>query len=243
VVRQAVELMSRQRRQQRLDARRDRHGRRHEPGDAAPDEALRDHPGLPAEADAMPVPGVGDDETGTPPGEDLATGSVVWVHGDCLRPTNPALVAAPGKPALFVFDDALLDSTAVTLKRLVFLYECLLELPVTIRRGDVAAEVVAFARAHGAERVLTTASPAPRFAEIREAIAAELPVVVVPEVPFLAFGGHLDLRRFGRYWRVAQRYAYGQAGLPVEEWERGADGDPARSAGGGAVRLPGMEDG
>lgn len=157
-----------------------------------------------------------DDPTGTSPDEAIRN-AVVWVHGDCLRPGNPALAAAPGAPAIFVFDDALLDTYAVTLKRLVFLYECLLELPVTIRRGDVAEQVLAFAHDHGAERILTTPSPAPRFLEIGQRLDAELPVTVVPEVPFLAYDGHLDLRRFSRYWKVAQRYAYGQAGLPLEE--------------------------
>ena len=143
--------------------------------------------------------------------------AVVWVHGDCLRPGNPALLAAPGAPAIFVFDDDLLDRYGVTFKRIVFLYECLLELPVTIRRGDVAEQVLAFAREHGAGRILTTPSPAPRFAEIGHTIDAALPLTVIPEVPFLAYDGHLDLRRFSRYWRVAQRYAYGQAGLPLED--------------------------
>lgn len=231
--------MSRQRRHDRLDATRARHERRLDGASPPVDEDRRDHPGLPAAADADALTPDGLDDAADP-GEDRAEGSIVWVHGDCLRPTNPALVAAPGAPALFVFDEALLAGTAITLKRLVFLYECLLELPVTIRRGDVATEVVAFAREHGAVRVLTTPSAAPRFALIRDAIAAEVPVVAVPEVPFLAYDGHLDLRRFGRYWRVAQRYAYGQAGLPIEEWERQGDLEP-RQAGPTSLTLPGLE--
>lgn len=149
--------------------------------------------------------------------DELALNAVVWVHGDCLRPGNPALAAAPGSPAIFVFDDELLDTYGVTLKRIVFIYECLLELPVTIRRGDVAGQVLSFAQEHGAERVLTTPSPAPRFTEIGRTIDATLPLMVIPEVPFLAYDGHLDLRRFSQYWKVAQRYAYGQAGLPLDE--------------------------
>lgn len=154
---------------------------------------------------------------GPVPDETIGNDAVVWVHGDCLRPGNPALVAAPGAPAIFVFDDDLIDRYGTTFKRIVFLYECLLELPVTIRRGDVAEQVLAFAREHGAERVLTTPSPAPRFAEIGRAIGATLPLTVIPEVPFLAYDGHLDLRRFSRYWKVAQRYAYGQSGLSLDD--------------------------
>lgn len=139
--------------------------------------------------------------------------AVVWVHGDCLSPHGPALVAAPGAPAVWVWDDALVEEWRLTLKRLVFIYECLLELPVTIRRGDVATEVAAFAREHGAARVLTAESPSPRFRETVDEIGRSHPVDVLPVAPFLPYDGCLDLARFARYWRVARRYAFGQAAL------------------------------
>ena len=72
---------------------------------------------------------------------------VLWIHGEALGPANPALLAWPGRPAVFVFDDALIAAGGLSLKRLGFLYECLIELPVTIRRGDVAAEVLAMWKA------------------------------------------------------------------------------------------------
>ena len=34
--------------------------------------------------------------------------SILWLHGDALGPSNPALVAHPGQPAVFVFDHELL---------------------------------------------------------------------------------------------------------------------------------------
>lgn len=129
---------------------------------------------------------------------------VVWVHGDCLSPRGPALAACPGAPALFVFDEALLAGQGVSLKRVVFLYECLLELPVTIRRGEVAAELLAFAREHGAAEVVTAESPSPRFAAIRRAVAAHLPVRVLPVRPFVTPRRPLDLARFARYWRAVE---------------------------------------
>ncbi len=88
---------------------------------------------------------------------------IVWVHGDCLSPKNPALQAYPEAAAIWVWDDALLEEWKISLKRIVFIYECLLELPVTIRRGDVAKEVVAFAQEQGADGVATAESPSPRF--------------------------------------------------------------------------------
>lgn len=137
---------------------------------------------------------------------------VVWVNGDCLSPYGPALAAHPGAPALWVWDEGLLEEWRLSLKRVVFLYESLLELPVAIRRGDVAEEVAAFAREHGAARVVTTVSPSPRFGEIREALEASLPVEVLEPEPFLSpSAGRLNLRSFSSYWRGAERYAWGES--------------------------------
>ncbi len=144
---------------------------------------------------------------------------ILWIHGEGLGPTNPVFQAHPGRPAVFVFDTALLagrspssaDPAAasaapepVSRKRIAFLYECLLELPVTLRRGDVAAEVLAFARRHGADGVVTSAAVDPRFARLRAAIAAQLPVRVLEPEPFVSFAEPPDLRRFSRYWRLAE---------------------------------------
>lgn len=138
-----------------------------------------------------------------------STQVIVWVHGDCLSPLNPALQAYPAALALWVWDDALLDEWQISLKRIVFIYECLLELPVTIRRGDLTKELVEFAREHGAARIVTADSPSPRFRSVCRALErSSLPVEVVPVEPFLDYDGKIDLKRFSRYWSVAQRYAF-----------------------------------
>ncbi len=134
--------------------------------------------------------------------------TVVWVHGDCLSPRNPALVVYPDAPALFVFDDALLHEYAISLKRIVFMYECLLELPVTIRRGDIAVELTAFAAQYGAKRIATTASPSPRFVALCETLRETFSVEVLEVEPFLDTDEPIDLTRFSRYWSVAQKYVF-----------------------------------
>ncbi|CAA9579850.1 MAG: hypothetical protein AVDCRST_MAG19-3811 [uncultured Thermomicrobiales bacterium] len=95
---------------------------------------------------------------------------------------------------------------------------------MVIRRGDVAAGLVAFAGEHGTVWVATAESPSPRFAAIRDEVVRSLPVEVLPVTRFVAYSGHLDLDRFSRYCRVAQRHAFGQP--PLFE---GAtfDGEPA----------------
>ena len=132
---------------------------------------------------------------------------IIWVHGDNLNPYSPAFTAYPNAPVVWVWDDALLARSRISLKRIVFLYECLLELPVVIRRGDVATEVLRFAAAYNADGIVTTASPSPGFAARRRQLEQRLAVIALPEPPFVDAPAGLDLRRFARYWRKVERAA------------------------------------
>lgn len=133
---------------------------------------------------------------------------IVWVHGDCLSPNNPALKAYLDAPAIWVWDDALIEEWQLSLKRITFIYECLLELPVVIRRGDVATEVMNFAQEHNTNLVVTAASPSPRFADICNKIERSMSVEVLAVEPFFDYDGYIDLKRFSRYWKVAERHLF-----------------------------------
>ena len=138
---------------------------------------------------------------------DDRTDGVIWIHGDCLDPHSAALRAQPDRPAIWVWDEQLLAKQHLSLKRIVFLYESLLELPVTICRGDVAQEVLRFARQHDANHVVTIGSVSPGFQQIRGQIAAEMPVVTYNKEPFVVIQDKVDLRRFSRYWQQVKHAA------------------------------------
>ncbi|MDZ7991775.1 MAG: hypothetical protein RM022_009350 [Nostoc sp. EfeVER01] len=133
---------------------------------------------------------------------------IVWVHGDCLSPYNPTLQKYPDAPAIWVWDEALIEEWQLSLKRLTFIYECLLELPVVIRRGNVAQEILAFAQEHDANLVVTADSPSPRFDDICNQMERSIAVEVLEVEPFFDYDGYIDLKRFSRYWKVAQNYVY-----------------------------------
>lgn len=136
---------------------------------------------------------------------------IIWVNGDCLSPNSPPLQTYPHTPAIWVWDEALIAEWQIGLKRLTFIYESLLELPVEIRRGDVAAEVLSFAQEHGAVKVVTTNSPSPRFREICQKIAISLAIEVMELEPFFHYPEQIDLQRFSRYWKVAEKYVFTKA--------------------------------
>jgi deoxyribodipyrimidine photo-lyase len=152
---------------------------------------------------------------------------LLWLHGEALGTANPALRAHPGAPALFVFDTALIEGRTATTGghaagappvplapgRLRFLRECLAELPVRVREGDVARELLAAAAERGADAIVTSRAVDPRFRLIAARLAAELPFRVLEPEPFvdlpLEGAGAPDLRRFSRYWRRAEPLVWG----------------------------------
>jgi deoxyribodipyrimidine photo-lyase len=157
------------------------------------------------------------------PGAAQLQAPVLWIHAEALTPANAALRAHPHRPAVFVFDPVAADQEPWGLKRLVFIYECLLELPVTIRAGDPVTELLAFVARCGADGVVTTRAVDPRLQAITARLAERLPLAVLepeplvpadPETAGVGLGsgtqaGEPDLRRFSRYWRWAEPRIWG----------------------------------
>lgn len=122
--------------------------------------------------------------------------AIRWVQQDWLR-------AGGTEPAVFVFD---LETVAgYSLKRIQFLYECLLELPVEIRRGSYEEQVAEFASAHGARAIRTTATPDPRVLEAMRVLSGSFAIVIEEPEPFVTPSRPPDLRRFSRYWAAVER--------------------------------------
>ncbi len=85
----------------------------------------------------------------------------VWLTAESLGLSDPALVANPNLPAVFVFDEPLLARLRLDAKRLVFLTETLVEMaetrPVELRLGDPVAELQG-------RSLAVTHAPVPGFA-------------------------------------------------------------------------------
>lgn len=129
--------------------------------------------------------------------------TVTWIHDEMLAPEW----VTPGRPALYVFDEAWIAAERLSLKRIVFLYESALELPgVEIRKGDVVTEVSAFAKRRGADRIETARSVDPRIKRQGAALGVEW---LEPE-PFVELSGPVDLKRFSRFWRKAEKRVIGK---------------------------------
>lgn len=85
---------------------------------------------------------------------------VVWLTAESLGCDDPALVANDGIPAVFVFDEVLLNALRLSSKRLVFLTETLAELATT---RDLAVAVGTPVDHLAGHRVAVTYAPVPGF--------------------------------------------------------------------------------
>ena len=129
---------------------------------------------------------------------------VIWVHEEALGSSNPALLERPNSPALFVFDTRWIQEARISRKRLGFLYESALDLPITLRKGDVVNEVITFAERHNADGILSSLPVDPRLERIAAAIKERYPLELLEPEPFVTMARPPRLGRFSRYWREAE---------------------------------------
>lgn len=146
---------------------------------------------------------------GAQPSPDIAGTPLLWAHTDSLNPDSPMLLEHPGSPAVFVWDIEWITRSNIALKRLVFLAECLREMPnpIELRTGDPATELLAAVKASGADYVLAQRTPDPRLQAAALAVQKEVPVVWYDPPAFAEDSRAFDLKRFSRYWKRAQSSA------------------------------------
>jgi hypothetical protein len=127
------------------------------------------------------------------------THPLLWIHSDSLTRG----VLPRGIPAVFVFDDEQIEREAWTLKRIAFLYECLLEIPnLTIHRGSAVQILTRELAARRCSHIVTVDSPDPWIRATTQQLQQTGHVEVLDSPSFVDVPGRpLDLKRFARYWK------------------------------------------
>ena len=142
--------------------------------------------------------GAGPTPAGPPEPERSGPPDTVWITAESLGDDDPALVANPGLPAVFVFDQPLLAKLRLSGKRLVFLAETLADLagrrPVEVRLGVVSDELAGRALA-------TTYAPVPGWARI----ARRVDLVESHPWPWLVRPANAPLASFSAWRRKVGR--------------------------------------
>ena len=138
---------------------------------------------------------------------------IIWLHEDALRCDHPVFEASDSvAPAFFIWDDAYLREMDYGFKRLLFIYETLLELPVTIVRGNHLEILSALVSRHGT-KIWMPETPNPSLMRTAEQLPANIELNVVSDVPFVTLSREPDLKRFFRYWNLARKPAMIRGGV------------------------------
>jgi len=133
---------------------------------------------------------------------------LVWLTLDSASATGPAAAAHPTAPRIFVVDSDWLATERPSLKRLVFLWECLADVAgVELHVGDPRDVLPARAAALGCDGIAVAESPCPRVRTAAAAVARGLPVTVHDWPAFCDHRRVDELGRFSRYWQKVSRSA------------------------------------
>ncbi|MFB9993265.1 hypothetical protein ACFFLM_14930 [Deinococcus oregonensis] len=146
--------------------------------------------------------------------------AVIWLHGDSLSITDPALSTHPEAPALFVFDRPFLSSHRIAFPRLAFMYGGVRDLaaarsaPTEIRVGSVPEELAHFACEYDATELHATENPTPEFEAILQGIRERCPglrVVVHSAERLTTYNG--PVTKFFGFWKKVQTEVLGGGDL------------------------------
>lgn len=131
---------------------------------------------------------------------------IFWIHHLGLRIAPPA---AFDDAYIFVWDNRLFERLGYTLKRLVFIYETLCDMPVHIAQGDTLQILSALQDSD----ITTWHSDAPDIqAIVAQLAAANKKVHRLHETPFCSLTPQEEFRRFSKYWPKAEKTALMQDG-------------------------------
>ena len=126
-----------------------------------------------------------------------------WLHEDALRLTHPACQESDRQA--FVWDDAYLEAQGYSFKRLVFIYETLVEMGVEIYRGDTESVLLELVAEN--DQLAIPDTPNPELKRIVAALSQQREVDIVADEPFAIIQKEPEYKRFFRYWNKAKQFA------------------------------------
>ena len=130
--------------------------------------------------------------------------SLIWVHEDALSQSHPVFSAAGDEHvALFVWDNEYFQSQNYTVKRLLFIYECLLEMDVQIIKGNTAEVLSDFCEG----QIYTAYTPNPYFLDIIEKLrTSSSRVTMIEGEPFSQIDSDVPMGRFFQFWNKGRKF-------------------------------------
>ena len=128
--------------------------------------------------------------------------TVVWVHDDAISRDHPAVSeAGNGARAVFVFDPGYYRERGYSLKRLVFIMECVEDAGFVVLEGPFVETLLSLSPT----TIRVAKTPNPHYRAVMDELRNHVDVTTVAEPAFARVGDGIDLRRFFRYWKRAKK--------------------------------------
>lgn len=130
---------------------------------------------------------------------------IVWMHDQAITFSSEFYQRQDSDTRLiYIWDDAYLKSQGYTLKRLVFIYESLIETPVQILKGNTL-EVLKDLQPN---KVLTFNTPDTRIKALIDKVSKELNLELIDQKSFVDLPNKEIGKRFFKYWNQAKKSAF-----------------------------------
>lgn len=135
----------------------------------------------------------------------MMSNQIIWLHDKALSQAHPALDERnESTRVIHVWDDAYYQGRSYSLKRLVFIYETLCELPVEIIHGNTI-EVLQSLRP---DKIIIPYTADTVIKKLSDDLSKVTEVEIVKEKPFVAVAEDEAFKRFFKYWNKAKNTAF-----------------------------------
>lgn len=129
---------------------------------------------------------------------------IIWVHEDALSRSHPVFdMAGKNARAVFVWDGQDLQNRQQSLKKLVFLYECLDEMGVEIIQGRTANVLEKLCGGQGKLYMAHTHNP--QIMDLVAPLRSKIDLVEVHKSRLSDVDITPDMARFFRFWNKAKK--------------------------------------
>jgi hypothetical protein len=130
---------------------------------------------------------------------------LILLHEEALRITHPVFTVAPNDTkAVYIWDDDYFRRANYSLKRLVFIYETLCELPIEIFQGNTLMIIQGLAPS----TLYLPTTNNPLLISLIDTLKLIASVELVADEAFVQIKSTASFKRFSQYWNKIEHSAF-----------------------------------
>ena len=131
--------------------------------------------------------------------------NLIWLHEEILRMDHLVFeVAGPNAQVFFVWDEKRFASASINFKRLVFIYETLTKLPVTVYRGETRDVINKLTYKFGVTEVFTPEAKSISLRRTFEKLQFTVDLNIVEDNKLFRYNDDIEYTRFFQFWRAIE---------------------------------------